>query len=100
MHTYEKIVRKSFPPKSMPALVLEAAFFRKGSLLLFGLAIKKMKELKKLRQRLAYNSFADKTAWSSDNIPEQSKLDQIAVHMGNCNLTKFGQDWTENNILL
>ena len=84
----------------MLALVLEAAFFRKGSLLLFGLAIKKMKELKKLRQRLAYNSFADKTAWSSDNIPEQSKLDQIAVHMGNCNLTKFGQDWTENNILL
>ena len=84
----------------MPALVLEAAFFRKGSLLLFGLAIKKMKELKKLRQRLAYNSFADKTAWSSDNIPEQSKLDQIAVSMGNCNLTKFGQDWTENNILL
>ena len=84
----------------MPALVLEAAIFRKGSLLLFGLAIKKMKELKKLRQRLAYNSFADKTAWSSDNIPEQSKLDQIAVHMGNCNLTKFGQDWTENNILL
>ena len=100
MHTYEKIVRKSFPPKSMPALVLEAAFFRKGSLLLFGLAIKKMKELKKLRQRLAYNSFADQTAWSSDNIPEQSKLDQIAVRMGNCNLTKFGQDWTENNILL
>ena len=84
----------------MLALVLEAAFFRKGSLLLFGLAIKKMKELKKLRQRLAYNSFADKTAWSSDNIPEQSKLDQIAVRMGNCNLTKFGQDWTENNILL
>ena len=84
----------------MPALVLEAAFFRKGSLLLFGLAIKKMKELKKLRQRLAYNSFADKTAWSSDNIPEQSKLDQIAVRMGNCNLTKFGQDSTENNILL
>ena len=40
MHTYEKIVRKSFPPKSMPALVLEAAFFRKGSLLLFGLVIK------------------------------------------------------------
>ena len=59
-----------------------------------------MKELKKLIQRLAYNSFADKTAWSSDNIPEQSKLDQIAVRMGNCNLTKFCQDWTENNILL
>ena len=56
---------------------LEAAFFRKGSLLLFGLVIK--------------------TFFFQSNL-DQTKSD-CSTHEY-CNLTKFGQDWTQNKKIL
>ena len=56
---------------------VEAEFFRKGSLLLFGLVIK----------FFCFESNLDQT-WS-DCITHEY-----------CNLTLFGQDWTENKKIL